>query len=75
MWYKPKEKKPEGYAGVIVYSRYRNKLYEGNWDEDIEYVIIDGLLPTPLECFDAWCYRGELFNKTGLSELIHGKEN
>lgn len=75
MWYKPKEKKPEGYAGVIVYSQSRNKLYEGNWDEDIKYVIIDGLLPTPLECFDAWCYRGKLFNETGLSELIRGKDD
>lgn len=70
MWYKTTEKKPEGYAGIILYRRDRNKFNEGNWEEGIDMVIVDNL-PVPLTCFDVWCYRMDLFHESNLGELVH----
>ena len=48
MWYKTTEKKPEGYAGIVLYRRDRNKFNEGNWEEGIDMVIANGDTPSYL---------------------------
>jgi len=72
MWHKPEEKQPEGYMGLVLYRRDRNKFYEGNWEEGIDMVILDGTFPVSLKNFDAWCYRRDLFLKSNLGEIVHG---